>query len=171
MHLKIRATDTDTAAATALCCFPHSLQRCSFAACASYCGGFFFLKRPPRAFMVSAGVCVAPFAAVEPRPPAQPSCDLSKPAARPPTSGINFGSAVVPRIRKGTVVPLLQPPPLPPPEALPRRPPKSETGLPTAPSVLVSAATILKSRLFLESTVPAPERFPTVGTTAMKFSA
>src|SRR5580700_8742801 len=136
---------------------------------AGYCGVFFFLKRPPRPLMASAGTLPASFPTPEPRPAAQPSCDLSMPAASPPTSGMNFGSAVVPLIWKGTVVPLLQPPP--PPDALPRSPPTSETGLPTAPRVLVSVAAILKSRSFLESTVPAPERLPTKGITATKFSA
>src|SRR5580693_6061418 len=67
--------------------------------------GFFFLpRRPPRALTASVGVCGAALAPAAVAPPAQPSCDLSMPAARPPTSGINFGSAVVPWIMKGTLV-------------------------------------------------------------------
>src|SRR5580704_15149843 len=58
-----------------------------------YCGVFFFLKRPPRLLMASAGALPASFPTLEPRPAAQPSCDLSMPAASPPTSGMNLGSA------------------------------------------------------------------------------
>src|SRR6266436_10282896 len=60
-------------------------------------------------------------------PPKQLSCDLSMPAATPPTSGINLGSLVVPLIWNGIVGPpplaFLQPPRMPP------------AGLPAAPPV------------------------------------
>src|SRR5438445_10684423 len=73
--------------------------------------GFFFLpKRPVRASTALAGV-LAPFSPA-PRsvPPVQPSWDLSRPAATPPTSGTNFGSEEVPWIRNGIVVPFLPAP-------------------------------------------------------------
>src|SRR2546427_770051 len=54
--------------------------------------GFFFLKRPLRAFMASAGFCPCALSLLEEeRPPRQPSCDLKRSFANPPTSGINFG--------------------------------------------------------------------------------
>jgi hypothetical protein len=74
----------------------YEFQTNTRATAATYCGGFFFLKRPPRLLMASAGALPTSFPAPEPRPAAQPSCDLSMPAASPPTSGMNFGSVVVP---------------------------------------------------------------------------
>src|SRR5713226_7766271 len=83
--------------------------------------------------------------------PAQPSCVLTRLAAIPPTSGRNFGSAVVPWTRKGMVAPLQ--PPLPPPIA-PKMPPIPDTGPPLEDekvAELASVAAILKSRLFFAS--------------------
>src|SRR6266849_4518064 len=76
----------------------------------------------------------------------------------------------------GTVVPFLHPPP---PVAFPRRPASPPAAAPAVPPVvpvavfcaLISVATILKSRLFLESMVPAPARLPSDGITARKFWA
>src|SRR6202041_3348349 len=82
--------------------------------------GFFLPKRPPIFLTALAGFCASDLAPPGTNPPAQPSCDLSMPAARPRTSGTNLGSAVVPSIMKGMVVPFLQ---LPPP-LLPSKPPK-----------------------------------------------
>src|SRR5216683_881642 len=85
-------------------------------------------------------------AAPEAVEPAQPIWDWSRLAAIPPTSGTNFGSAVVPWIRKGIVAPLQ--PPLPPPIA-PRIPPIPDTGAPLEEEKLAefaSVAAISKSR-------------------------
>src|ERR1035438_2112433 len=104
--------------------------------------GFFLPKSPPTLLMAFVGFCAWLFTPPGTNPPAQPSCDLSIPAARPPISGTNLGSAVVPWTVKGMVVPFLQlafPP-------LPSRPPgplaAPETGLATVPGAAVRVAAI-----------------------------
>src|SRR5271163_2267155 len=93
--------------------------------------GFFFPNSPPTLFTAFAGACTPPAAAPVTRPPAQPACDLTMPAASPPASGTNFGSAVVPLIMNGMVVPPLQAlfAPLPVTPPIPLATP--ETGLAT----------------------------------------
>src|SRR2546426_2321234 len=93
--------------------------------------GFFFLKRPVRASTALLGFGCDLSAAVL-LPPKHPNFDLNISAARPPTSGTNLGSEVVPLIWKGTVKPLLHPPPV----TLPRRSPRP----PAAPPVELAAA-------------------------------
>src|SRR5277367_6839525 len=110
--------------------------------------GFFFPNRPPTLFTAFAGACAPAPAAPVTSPPAQPACDLTIPAARPPASGTNFGSAVVPLIMNGMVVPPLHALLEPLPVALPRPLATPETGLAAAPMPLVSVAAILKSRSF-----------------------
>src|SRR5204863_401223 len=64
-------------------------------------------------------------------------------------------------------------PPLPPPMA-PRMPPIPDAGAPPDEeyvAVLARVAAILKSRLFFESSVPAPTSVPSAGIAARKFSA
>src|SRR5271155_6067788 len=112
--------------------------------------GFFFPKRPPTLFTAFAGVCAPAPATPVARPPAQPACDLIMPAASPPASGTNFGSAVVPFIMNGMVVPPLHALLEPLPVTLPRPFATPETGLATTPMPLVSVAAILKSRSFFE---------------------
>src|SRR2546429_212586 len=109
--------------------------------------------------------------AAVPLPPTQPSFDLNMSAASPSTSGTNFGSAVVPLTWNGTVKPLIHPPPATLPR-IPARPPPASPPPPFAAAwAPARVATILKSRLFLESAVPAPVRLPSCGRTAMKLSA
>src|SRR2546430_12788642 len=92
-------------------------------------------------------------------------------AASLSTSGTNFGSAVVPLTWNGTVKPLIQPPPATLPR-IPARPPPASPPPPFAAAwAPARVATILKSRLFLESAVPAPVRLPSCGRTAMALSA
>src|ERR1043166_6044717 len=70
---------------------------------------------------------------------------------------------------KGIVVPPLQPPLEPSAPTNDPTPAPEEPIAPIAPPVRVAA--ILKSRLFFASSVPAPVKLPTLGTTARKFSA
>src|SRR5262249_5634691 len=102
-----------------------------------YC--FFFL--PKRLVIASTGFCwllaAFPLALLLPEAllavlPMQPSCDLSIPAARPPTSGTNLGLDVVPSTMKGTVVPLLQPLP---PVTFPNKPLRVLAGFPEVAAV------------------------------------
>src|SRR5215472_16464628 len=124
--------------------------------------GFFFLNKPVMAStgLSGLGLCCALVPAVlAPPPPKQPSLDLNMSAAMPPTSGTNLGSAVVPLTWKGTVKPLLQSPPATFPR-IPPSPPPTPPPLLAADCELESVATILKSKSFLESTVPAPVMLP-----------
>src|SRR6266852_2911161 len=140
--------------------------------------GFFFLNRPPRAsigLFVFCCCCCGEALACEPAPK-QLSCDFSMPAATPPTSGINFGSDVVPLIWNGSVGPLpplaflqlpKRPPAAPPapPVTFPSRPPRASEAAPVAappapPMAFFRVAAILKSQLFLASIVPLPTSVP-----------
>src|SRR5271165_7573191 len=102
--------------------------------------GFFFFppSSPPSWLMVSVAFPVGatpviPLArpCTSPAPPAHDSSDFNRLAAAPPTSGTNWGFAVVPFTCNGTLIPpLLQL--VPPPSACPAIPPKPPAADPAA---------------------------------------